>query len=105
MVGLIVNGVISHLQKPTTEKYIAAQDASSMHYMNRRPSTRPKEGCQKKEGVLVLPEYKKYGLGSYGTSKSSHRKSDFTEENEAIQKEMEFLKLRKNKRKLAEVLK
>lgn len=48
-----------------------------------------------KKGILVLPEYKKYGLGSYGTSSTSHRKSDFTKEYESIQKEFEHLKLKK----------
>jgi len=52
-----------------------------------------------KKGVLVLPEYKKYGLGSYGTSSSPHMKSDFTKEYESIQREMEHLKLKKRKRK------
>lgn len=52
-----------------------------------------------KKGVLVLPEYKKYGLGSYGTSSSHHMKSDFTKEYESIQKEMEHLKLKKKKQK------
>ena len=50
-----------------------------------------------KKGVLVLPEYKKYGLGSYGTSSMSHRKSDFTQEYESIQKELEHLRLKKRK--------
>ncbi|WP_406533388.1 hypothetical protein [Methanobrevibacter sp.] len=50
-----------------------------------------------KKGVLVLPEYKKYGLGSYGTSSMSHRKSDFTKEYESIQKELEHLRLKKRK--------
>lgn len=52
-----------------------------------------------KKGVLVLPEYKKYGLGSYGTSATGHRKSDFTKEYEAIQREMELLQIRKDKKK------
>lgn len=52
-----------------------------------------------KKGILVLPEYKKYGLGSYGTSSMSHRKSDFTKEYESIQKEFERLKLKKKKQR------
>ncbi len=46
-----------------------------------------------KRGVLVLPEHKKYGLGSYGTSSRSHRITDFSKEYESIQKEKEFLQL------------
>lgn len=52
-----------------------------------------------KKGVLVLPEYKKYGLGSYGTSASAHRKSDFTKEYESIQRDMENIGLKKKRRK------
>ena len=56
-----------------------------------------------KKGVLVLPEYKKYGLGSYGTSSMCHRKTDLTKEYESIQKEMELLKLKtRNKEKQLE---
>ena len=38
--------------------------------------------------VLIVDEYKKYGLGSYGTSANGHRKNKFSQEYIAIQKEM-----------------
>lgn len=40
-----------------------------------------------KKGLLVLSEKQRYGLGSYGTSHSNHRKESFESEYLAIQKE------------------
>ena len=48
-----------------------------------------------KQKILVVDEYKKYGLGSYGTSANGHRKSKFSQEYIAIQKEMKRIGLRK----------
>lgn len=47
-----------------------------------------------KRNILIIDEYKKYGLGSYGTSKDGHRKSNFSQEYRAIQKEMKRIGLK-----------
>lgn len=48
-----------------------------------------------KRKVLILPEHKISGMGSYGTSATGHRRSNFEEEYRAIQKEMRRIGLKK----------
>ena len=48
-----------------------------------------------KQKILVVDEYKKYGLGSYGTSANGHRKNKFSQEYIAIQKEMKRIGLKR----------
>lgn len=48
-----------------------------------------------KQKVLIVDEYKKYGLGSYGTSANGHRKNNFSHEYMAIQKEMKRIGLKR----------
>ena len=48
-----------------------------------------------KQKILVVDEYKKYGLGSYGTSENGHRKNKFSQEYIAIQKEMKRIGLKR----------
>lgn len=48
-----------------------------------------------KQKVLIVDEYKKYGLGSYGTSANGHRKNKFSQEYIAIQKEMKRIGLKR----------
>lgn len=48
-----------------------------------------------KQNVRIVDEYKKYGLGSYGTSANGHRKSKFSEKYIAIQKEMKRIGLKR----------
>lgn len=74
--------------------------ARQMHALREQKAKyQAKRRLLAKKGILVLPEYKKYGLGSYGTSSTSHRKSDFTKEYESIQKEFEHLRLKKKKQR------
>ena len=47
-----------------------------------------------KQKVFIVDEYKKYGLGSYGTGANRHRKSKFSQESMAIQKEMKRIGLK-----------
>lgn len=46
-----------------------------------------------KRKILILPEYKISGMGSYGTSCNGHRKKNFKEEYQAIQREKKRLGL------------
>ena len=48
-----------------------------------------------KQKVLIVDEYKKYGLGSYGTSSNGHRKNKFSQEYMSIQKEMRRIGLKR----------
>lgn len=48
-----------------------------------------------KQKLLIVDEYKKYNLGSYGTSANGHRKSKFSQEYIAIQKEMKRIGLKR----------
>ena len=54
-----------------------------------------KRGLRIKQKVLIVDEYKKYGLGSYGTSANGHRKNKFSQEYMAIQKEMKRIGLKR----------
>ncbi|MBQ6628027.1 MAG: hypothetical protein IJH65_04345 [Methanobrevibacter sp.] len=64
----------------------------------RNSKCQAKRRLMAKNGDLVLPEQKKYGLGSYGTSHRHHPLEDPEREYESIQREMRWLKL-KDKRK------
>ena len=48
-----------------------------------------------KQKIIIVDEYKKYGLGSYGTSANGHRKDTFSQEHTAIQNEMKRLGLKR----------
>ena len=48
-----------------------------------------------KQKILIVDEYKKYNLGSYGTSANGHRKDTFSQEYIAIQKEMKRIGLKR----------
>ena len=68
-------------------KYIATREGVEIIESNA-PAT-------EKQKVLIVDEYKKYGLGSYGTSANGHRKNKFSQEYIAIQKEMKRIGLGK----------
>ena len=85
--------------KPFTKKHNREMYCSKECRLNalreQKARYQAKRRLRIKKGLLVLPEYKKYGLGSYGTSANGHRKSKFTQEYLAIQREMKRLGLRK----------
>lgn len=65
------------------------RELKARYQQRRRLSVKRKE--------LILPEHKISGMGSYGTSCNGHRKKDFNDEYESIQKEFRRLKLRRNR--------
>ena len=88
-------------RKPFTKTHHSMKYCSGKCKLNALREQKAKYQAKRrllaKKGTLVLPEYRKYGLGSYGTSHTAHRKSDFTKEYERIQKEFEHLRLKKRK--------
>ena len=93
------NAVCKWCGKPFHKKANKSQYCSKECAMNKTRENKAKyqmkRRLQAKHKTLVLPEHKKYGLGSYGTSSTKHPKDTFKEEYAHIQKELRRLGLKK----------
>ena len=83
-------------KKHNKSQYCSKECALNMTRENKA-RYQAKRRLRVKRKVLILPEYKISGMGSYGTSCNGHRKKDFKEEYNSIQKEFRRLKLRRNR--------
>lgn len=85
--------------KPFTKNHNREMYCSDDCRLNARREQKAKYQAKRrlliKQKVLIVDEYKKYGLGSYGTSANGHRKNKFSQEYMAIQKEMKRIGLKR----------
>lgn len=83
--------------KKTNKSQYCSKECAKNKTRENKARYQAKRRLQAKRKILILPEYQKYGLGSYGTSSTKHPKDSFKEEYRAIQKEKRRLGLKRRK--------
>lgn len=85
--------------KPFTKRHnremYCSDDCRKNALREQKARYQAKRRMRIKQKVLIVDEYKKYGLGSYGTSANGHRKNKFSQEYMSIQKEMRRIGLKR----------
>lgn len=83
--------------KKTNKSQYCSRECAKNKTRENKARYQAKRRKRIREKVLILPEYKSWGMGSYGTMGTGHRKKSFKEEYEYIQQEKKRLGLKRRK--------